>query len=289
MDLRWEVNESLQLYAIRVRLLRKKGNLVDNLLEALEHQDLRIDFNDVLAVASKVVATAQNRLVKLESVQPSSAAKCLAKRFDLEPSFVEVVLQEADVVYGGVPKALLTLKDDIITPNAGVDYKNAPSGHVALWPKSPYEAAERIRKEILEKAGKKVGVIIVDSRVTPMRMGTIGLALAVAGFEPVRDYVGKRDLYGKTVTITRHAVADDLASAAHLLMGESAERTPAVLIKDAPVALSEKVDRKSILIPRDQDLFRAIWSTTKKTHSRVVGEPSALTQGSCEKIFFHRN
>lgn len=259
MDLRWEADESLQLYAIRTRMIKQGSSLLDDLLKALSKNGLRLDSNDVLAVASKVVATAQKRLVKLDSVRPSKQAKRLAQRFELEPSFVEVVLQEADEIYGGVPRAILTLKDNILTPNAGVDQKNAPSGYVVLWPKSPHKAAKRIRKEILSKTGKSVGVIIVDSRVAPLRMGTVGLALGVSGFEPVRDYTAKRDLYGRVITITRHAVADDLASAAHLLMGESVERTPAVLIKDAPVVPSEKVDRKSTFIPRDQDLFEGLF------------------------------
>lgn len=245
----------MELFAIRTQVINQESNLVASILEALDSHRLTIDTNDVLAIASKIVATVQKRLVKLDSVQPSQSAKHLAQRVSLEPRFVEVVLQEADEVYGGVPKAILTLKDNILTANAGVDHKNAPPGYVVLWPKFPFMTAKKTREEILDKIGRSVGVLIVDSRVTPLRMGTTGLSLAVAGFEPVRDYRPNRDLFDRAISITRHAVADDLASAAHLLMGESDEQTPAVLIKDAPVKPSERIDPKSTVISRDQDLL----------------------------------
>jgi len=264
--LRSEANSKLKLFAIRTGIITQESNLVDNLLEAMDNQELKIDNNDVLAIASKIVATVQRRLVKLDSLKPSRAAKRLAQRLDLEPDFVEAVLQEADEVYDGVPKAMLTLKDNILTANAGVDRKNAPSGHVVLWPKSPHKAAEKIRKEMFDKTSKSVGIIIVDSRVTPLRMGTTGMALAVAGFEPIRDYTKDTDLFNTAITITRHAIADDLASAAHILMGESNEQTPAVLIKDAPVKLSEKVDPKSTVISKDQDLFAELYRKPLEKH-----------------------
>lgn len=255
----------MELLAIRTGTITQESSLVDNLLEAMDNQELKIDSNDILAIASKIVAAVQRRLVKLDSFKPSRAAKRFAQRLNLEPNFVEVILQEADEVYDGVPKAMLTVKDNILTANAGVDRKNAPSGHVVLWPKSPYKAAEKIRKEMLEKTGKRVGVIIVDSRVTPLRMGTTGLALAVAGFEPVRDYTKEKDLFNRAITITRHAIADDLASAAHVLMGESNEQIPAVLIKDAPVKPSEKVDPILSVISKDQDLFARLYRKPPRT------------------------
>lgn len=247
-------------------MINQESSLVDSLLEAMDSKGLTINTNDVLAIASKIVATIQKRLVRLDTVKPSQAAVRLAQRLALEPGFVEVVLQEADEVYGGVLRTILTLKDNILTANAGVDRKNAPAGYVVLWPISPYEAAEKTRKEIFDKTGKGVGVLIVDSRVTPLRMGTTGLALAIAGFEPIRDYTKEKDLFDTAITITRHAVADDLASAAHLLMGESNEQTPAVLIKDAPVKLSEKVNPKSAVISKDQDLFAELYRKPLRKH-----------------------
>jgi coenzyme F420-0:L-glutamate ligase len=255
MDLRLEENRGMQLFGIHTKLIKPEDNLLNTILETLSKQELKIEDGDVLAIVSKAVATVQNQQKGLDSVRPSEKAKKLARKTHLEPSFVEIVLQEAGNVYGGVPKALLTLKDCILTANAGVDHKNSPKGYVTLWPKNPFKKAEEIRQEILERTGKCVGVLIVDSRVTPLRMGTTGLALAVAGFEPVRDCRNDKDLYGRAVSITRHALADDLASAAHLIMGETNEQVPAVLIKKAPVKFTEAVKPSAVVIPADQCLF----------------------------------
>jgi coenzyme F420-0:L-glutamate ligase len=245
----------MQLFRIRTKLIKPGDNLADIILGALDKQKLAIEDRDLLAIASKVVATVEGRLKKLSSVEPSKEAKKLARQYHLEPSFVEVVLQESELIHGGVSKALLTLKNNVWTANAGVDHKNVPKGCVALWPKNSQRSAEKICKEILKRTGKQVGVLIIDSRVTPLRMGTTGVALGIAGFEPLRDYRFEKDLYGNSISITRHAIADDIASAAHLMMGESSEQTPIILIKKAPVKTCEKVNSKSTLIPTEECLF----------------------------------
>ena len=245
----------MQLFGIRTRLIKSGDNLVEVTLEALSEEKLAIEDNDVLVIASKAVATMQGRLRKLSSMKTSEKARRLAREYELEPSFVEIVLQESEKIYGGVPKALLALKNNILTANAGVDRKNTPNGYAALWPKSPHIIAEKIRKEILEKTGKHIGVLIIDSRVTPLRMGTTGLALGVAGFEPVKDCRTEKDLYGNSISITKHALADDLASSAHSIMGESNEQTPVVLIRNAPVKLADKVNPSSVVISPEQCLF----------------------------------
>lgn len=250
----------MQLFGIRTRLIEAGEDLVDIILEAMQRQRLNIEDGDVLIFASKAVAVVQGRVVRLSSMKPSEEAKKLAEKYDMEPSYVEVVLQEAQKIYGGVSKALLTLKNNVLIANAGVDHKNAPKGCVVLWPENPYEDAEDIRREILKRIGKRLGVLIVDSRVTPLRMGTTGVAIGIAGLQPVRDCRGSRDLYGNPLLITRHALADDLASAAHLVMGEVCGQIPAILAKDAPVYLSEKVDPDSVVIPAGECLFMSLSS-----------------------------
>lgn len=248
----------MQLFEIRTKLIEPGEGLVSVILDAIHTQRLTIKDGDVLVIASKVIAVVQGRIVRLSSMKPSEKAKKLAEKYDMEPSYVEVVLQEAQKVYGGVSKALLTLKNNVLTPNAGADHKNAPKGCVVLLPENPHEVAEAIRREILKRTGKKLGVLIVDSRVTPLRMGTTGVAIGIAGLEPIRDCRGLRDLYGKPLLITRHALADDLASAAHLVMGEVDERVPAVLARGAPVNLSEKVDPDSAVISTEECLFMSL-------------------------------
>jgi len=250
----------MQVFGIPTKLIKLGDNLVDVILENLNNQGLEIKDKDLLAIASKAVAVAQNRFVKLSSIESSEKAKMLAEKHQLEPGFVEVVLREAEKVYGGVTKALLTSKNNMLVANAGVDSKNAPRGYAVLWPINPFEFAEEMRREILAKTGRHIGVLIVDSRITPLRMGTTALAIGVAGFAPIKDLRVERDLYSKRIYITRHALADDLASAAHLIMGEATARTPAVLIRNAPMTLSEEFNPESMTIPAEQCLFmQSFW------------------------------
>jgi len=231
----------LRLYAVKTEIIKVGDNLVETLLEALKKQNLQLEDNDVLALSSKSIAYAEGRIVRLSAVRPSREAKKIAKQYSISPEFAELILHESDKVYGGVEKAVLTLKDGVLTTNAGIDNKNAPAGFAALWPTDLKKWVKTIREEVRDKTGKRIGVLVVDSGLIPLRIGTIGLALAAAGFKPIRDHRGHGDLYGKPLVITRHAVADDLASAAHLLMGEATEKTPFVLIKNAPVDFDDGV------------------------------------------------
>jgi coenzyme F420-0:L-glutamate ligase len=245
----------VQILAIKSRLIKPKDNMVDIFLQDIQRSGLKLESTDIVAVSSKAVASAQGRLIRLKDINPSERAKKLSKKFLFTPEFAELVLREADKIYGGVEKALLTLKDDVFTVNAGVDHKNAPIGFAALWPSNPKEYAEKIRREIRQKSGKNVGVLIVDSTVTPLRMGTVGLALGTAGFEPVRNCKGDDDLFKKRLLITHHAIADDLASAAHLKMGEGREGVPFVLIKGAPVSFMERADADEMKISPDHCVY----------------------------------
>jgi F420-0:gamma-glutamyl ligase len=146
-----------------------------------------------------------------------------------------------------------------MTPNAGIDNKNTPGDCAVLWPSDPEGFAKEFRDRIKHKTGRNVAVLIVDSGLVPLRKGTNGLALAVAGFKPIKDDMGRKDLFGKSIMITRQAVADDLASAAHLLMGEATERTPVVLIKDAPVDFDDGVyGAAEMMMPFEQCIFMSI-------------------------------
>ena len=246
----------MRLYAVKTGFIRIGGDLVDVALKALSEQNLSLDDNDVLVFASKIVAYAQGRIVKLDEVKPSRKAVKLAEKFSIRSELAELILREADAVYGGVEKAIITLKNHALTVNAGIDNKNAPLGYVALWPKNIKETAKKLREELFHKTGKKVAVMIIDSGLIPLVKGTVGLVLAVAGFKPIEDYRGLRDLYGKEVLITLHAVAEDLASAAHLLMGESSEETPIVLVKEAPLKFEDGVySLEDLTLPHRECVF----------------------------------
>ncbi len=246
----------MHLYAIKTETIGTGENLVEKALNSMKKRKLQFENNDLLAVTSKIVAYSQGRIVKLSDVKPSEESGKLAKQHSLQPEFAELILRESDKILGGVDKAILTLKDNILTANAGIDNKNAPPGFAVLWPTDPEKSANSIREQIMKATGKKIGVIIVDSGLIPLRIGTIGLAVAVAGFKPIRDTRRRADIFGKPLVMTRHAVADDLASAAHLLMGEAAEKTPIVLIRDAPVDFDDGVyGANDMMMPFQECLF----------------------------------
>ena len=245
----------MHIIGIRTPLIKPGDDITATVLNAARDQKVDIEDGDILAIASKAVAIAQGRIIDLSHIRPSASAKALGERFDLQPEYVELIIKEADKVYGGVSKALLTLRNRILTANSGVDRKNAPRNSVVLLPKDAQLTAEQIRTEILEKTDKRVGVLIVDSRITPLRMGTVGIALGVAGFDPVRDCRSSKDIYGKSVYITRQCLADDLSSAAHMVMGETSEQTPAVLIKGASVKMTVSSDAGALTIPVDECIY----------------------------------
>ncbi|MDH5374381.1 MAG: coenzyme F420-0:L-glutamate ligase [Candidatus Bathyarchaeota archaeon] len=246
----------MRLYAVKTEIVKTGDNIVEATIKSLKRQDLQLEDGDILALTSKIVAYAERRVAKLTDIKPSDKAMELAKKFSLQPEFAELIVREADKIYGGVEKAVLTLKNGVLTANAGIDNKNAPVGSVVLWPKDAGEWAKSIREEIMRKTGKSIAVLIVDSGLMPLRIGTTGLALAVAGFKPVIDCRGEKDIFGKPLVITQQAVADDLASAAHLLMGEVAEKTPIVLIRDASVVFDEGVyGSADMMIPSNECIF----------------------------------
>jgi F420-0:gamma-glutamyl ligase len=215
----------MQVLGLRMQLIKPGDDLPAAILKAAK-QVGGIKNGDVFVVASSAVATAQGRLKRLRDVKPSIRAKRLAKRCGLRPEFVEIVLREADGVLGSVRGCLLTLKDGLLCPNAGVDCTNAPVG------------------------GKRLGIIIADSRVQPLHIGTVGQALGVAGIEPVVDCRGQHDLFGRPLRMTYRAIADQLASAAQLVMGEAAERIPAVVIRGADVVFTNRPKFSLKIVPK---------------------------------------
>lgn len=218
---------------------------------------------DLLAVTSKVVSFDEGRLVELARVRPTKRAHLLAKRAAVDPAFARVVLDEADHVFGAVPGAIVTLKGGHLIANAGADLSNAPPGFAVVWPKDAWASAERLRGWLARKAGGAVGIVITDSHCEPLRLGTSGVALACAGFLPVEDVRGRQDLFGHTMRITFRAMADSVASAAVLVMGEVDEATPAAIVRGAPVeTVSRKLtlaERRSAAIAPDRDLFAPVY------------------------------
>ncbi|MFX0014551.1 MAG: coenzyme F420-0:L-glutamate ligase [Promethearchaeota archaeon] len=224
----------IEFYGIRTPLINAADkNISDIIIKALESNKIELHNEDIIIIASKVISITEGCQIPLVNVTHiRKEAQSAAKAAGLDPRFVEIVFQEADEVYGTVPGAVLALRDDILQANAGVDQSNAGGDDfLILLPRNPLKSAERIRKEIKQKTTKNVGIIIADSKTHPLRRGTSGFALAVSGFRPIIDDIGTPDLYGRPMHITTRAVADNLVSGAEILMGESKQRVPVVLVR----------------------------------------------------------
>jgi len=161
----------------------------------------------------------------------------------------------------------LTIKDGMLIANAGIDDSNG-NGKLVLLPKDSFKSANKIRSSLLQNYKiRKLGVIISDSVVMPLRAGVVGIALGYAGFKGVRDYRGKKDLFGRKFKFSQTNVADSLATAAALVMGEGAECKPLAVISDAPVIFSITTDKKEIQIPTKDDMYKPLLSVLKKYRS----------------------
>lgn len=246
---------NLHVHAIQTKLIKPGDDVAKEIVHSLSRDSIKLSRNDVVAIASKAVAVAEGRIVDLNTVTPSSKAVELSAKCNLTSAHVQVILDEAEAVFGYVKKAILCLKHGVLTANAGIDVKNAPRGHVVLWPKDPHLSAARLRRGFRELCGVQVAVIVVDSQLTPLRLGTTGFALGLSGLLPIRDYVAHRDLYGRSISITKQLIVDDLASAAHLLMGEATEKLPAVLIRGFPIRRGDDASSKLTLIAPEQCIF----------------------------------
>lgn len=196
--------------------------------------------DDILVISSKFVSMSERSLIDLKNVKVSKRARALASRFKMDEKIAQVTLQESDYVVSGIPGFLLTINDGMIAPNAGIDKSNCPQGKIVLYPKDSFKTANELRKKFLKKYRVKIGIVISDSRLMPTRIGCTGIAIGVSGFDPVDDERGKTDLYGKKLKVTFKATADCLATIGVLMMGESNESIPLVVIRGANVKETER-------------------------------------------------
>ena len=164
------------------------------------------------------------------------------------------------MILGGLRHVILAKTHDFLIANAGIDQSNAGEGNVVLLPDNLKEVAWDYWKELKREFGiKNLGVIIADSRVQPLRKGTIGIAIATAGFEPIEDLRGQPDLFGRPMEITMRAIADDLTSAAQFLLSEADQQTPVVIIRGSKVDFSEDPKTTPEMTP-EECLYMNIFS-----------------------------
>jgi coenzyme F420-0:L-glutamate ligase len=251
---------------VKTPLIRAGDDLPAIILDAAKKSPSGgIREGDILVIAESPVATAEGRAVPLDRVVPSERARELAARHGMDPRLAEVVLAESDQVVGGVRGFLLSMKGGTLLPNAGVDLSNTPPGTALPLPRDPDGSAARIRRAIQERTGVKVAVIIADSRTHAMRLGCSSVAIGCAGIRAVIDERGRTDLYGHVLEVTQRAVADNIASAAVLVMGEADESVPCAIIRGLGLPMVEEVGVPSIAA--DECLFMGV---------ALHADPSAL-------------
>ncbi len=214
---------------------------------------------DVLVIAQKIVSKAEGRYVDLDQVTPSPRAITIAQQCEKDPRVIEVILSESSEVVRVRPGLIITRhRLGFVSANAGVDRSNvAPEGvdRVLLLPIDPDRSATQIRSVLCARFGTELAVIIADSHGRPHRMGTVGVAIGLAGLPGVEDWRGRKDLFGYTLQHTEVGVADQIAAAGTLLLGQAAESIPAVIVRGAPYEAREGSARE-INRPLEMDLFR---------------------------------
>jgi coenzyme F420-0:L-glutamate ligase/coenzyme F420-1:gamma-L-glutamate ligase len=227
---------------------------------ALDRGGLRLTENDVLVFAQKIVSKAEGRLVDLATIAPGQAALDLAPVVAKDPRLVELVLRESRRVVRAAKDVLIVEhRLGFIMANAGIDQSNVanPSEgeYALLLPRDPDGSAARIRDDLHALTGCRVGVVIADSFGRPWRIGTVGVALGCAGLAATLDLRGQLDLTGRPLRVTVVGHADEIASAASLLMGQAGEGRPLVLLRGlAPGAHPQPAS--ALLRPSAEDLFK---------------------------------
>ena len=251
----------MELFALKLPLIKKGDPLLDIIIEELDERGKSLEEGDIVVIAEKVVATSQGRVVSLPDVKKiSQEAKKLSKLYDMDERYVELIVREASMILGGMTHVILAKVNDFLIANAGIDQSNAGPNKVVLLPTNLKKVAWEYRKILKKKYTlNDLGLIIADSRVQPLRKGTIGIAIATAGFEPIEDLIGHPDLFNRPMEITTRAIADDLASAAQFLLSEADQRTPVVIIRDSDVEFTENPVSSPEMAP-EECLYMNIFS-----------------------------
>jgi len=242
-----------------IPLVEPGDDVAAMILDALAAQGIALHDGDIIVIAQKIVSKAENQYVSLDDVTPSAEASKLAETIGKDPRHIEVVLRESsEVVRYRQNVMIVAHRLGFIMANAGIDESNIDhqeGGRLLLLPKDPDASCAAIKARLDEVSGANVGVIINDSFGRPWRNGVVGVALGSAGLPSLQNMVGARDLFGRELRITEIAIADELAAAASLVMGQANEGVPVVHIRgfrsDAP-----RNPASTLIRPKHMDMFR---------------------------------
>ena len=228
----------------------------EELKKILQCNKFTIKNGDVLVISSKFISNSQGRILEINNSKVCNKAKEIAKKFNSNEKFMEIVFRESDNILGGVAGFVMSTTNGILAPNAGIDKSNSKGTKIILYPNEPYNFAEELKRKIFLELNLHVGIIIVDSRLMPARIGTTGVAIACAGIEPTKDLRGEKDLDGNPLKVTFQATADNLASIANHEMGEGDDLHPIAIIRDSNCKFTDrKILPEEMIIPYEQCVY----------------------------------
>jgi coenzyme F420-0:L-glutamate ligase/coenzyme F420-1:gamma-L-glutamate ligase len=214
-----------------------------------------INDGDILVFSQKIVSKNEGRVTNLSSVNTSILANGIANSYDKDPRLVELILSESKRIVrmeNGI--IIVETKHGFICANAGIDDSNVKDGYVTLLPNDPDKSANLLKNEIEQKSGKNISVLISDTFGRPFRLGQTNIAIGVAGMEPILDYKGRTDTFGKTLQVSAIAVADEICAASELVMGK-VKKCPVAITRNYKFDFSNTGIQK-IIRPESEDMFR---------------------------------
>ena len=242
---------SLQVIPIKIQKEIESGDdLVDLILESFEIND-----DDVLVFSQKIISKNEDRILSLSLVNPSLLADGIASSYGKDPRLVELILSESKRIVrmeNGV--IIVETKHGFVCANAGIDESNVKDGYATLLPDDPDKSANLLKDGIKQKTGKNVAIIISDTFGRPFRLGQTDVAIGIAGLEPILDYNGKPDTFGKIMQVTAIAVADEICSTSELVMGK-VQKCPIAVIRNYNFSSSTAKIQEMLRSDHD-DLFR---------------------------------
>ena len=247
---------------LQVIPVRVSGNITPNdemdavILTTIRQNMLEIQDGDILVVAHKIVSKAEGRIVNLATIKPSRRAIKMAKEHGKDSRIMELILKESTQILRAKNGIIISeTKHGLVCANAGVDQSNVEGDAAVLLPVDPDKSASRLKDAVKKKTGKEIAVIITDTFGRPFREGQTNVAIGVAGINPIKSYIGSRDMYGRKLSVSEIAVVDEIASAAELVMGKT-NGVPAAIVRGYRFERTAKSSAKSLQRLRRQDLFR---------------------------------
>jgi coenzyme F420-0:L-glutamate ligase / coenzyme F420-1:gamma-L-glutamate ligase len=232
--------------------------LYDLILESMISQGVKLTDGDIVMIAQKIVSKAEGQIIPLNSLAPSEHALRLARASGKDPRVTELILRQSKSIVkisNGV--IIAETKHGFVCANAGIDQSNITNSdeNALLLPDNPDASAKQILDKLKEKTHRDVAVIVTDSFGRPFRNGQANVAIGIAGLNPLKSYIGEKDMYGKTLRVTEIAVADELASSAELVMGKST-CVPVAIIRGYNYEKSENASADELIRVKEKDLFR---------------------------------